>query len=177
MDRKKALKELKKQKRDYNSEEEKNILNRFIMTLGIVLLGLVLLYLFVGVFITKTITFKKEQEEKEEVVIDRTTIFASQIFDQAEEEYYVLVYNPEEKIEDLSMFLNIYQSKNDSIKVYKVISTLKFNSDYIVEKDSNKSPSNSNELRIISPSLIKINSKSVVEYHEGFEEVKNVFKK
>ena len=177
MDRKKALKELKKQKRDYNSEEEKNILNRFIMTLGIVLLGLVLLYLFVGVFITKTITFRKEQEEKKEVVIDRTTIFASQIFDQAEEEYYVLVYNPEEKIEDLSMFLNIYQSKNDSIKVYKVISTLKFNSDYIVEKDSNKSPSNSNELRIISPSLIKINSKSVVEYHEGFEEVKNVFKK
>ena len=179
MDRKQALKELKKQKRNYNDEEEKNALSRFVMTLGIVLGALVVLYLFIGIFITKTITFgnDKKDEVEESVAIDKSTIFASQLFDQSEDEYYVLVYNPEEKVQDLSSFISLYQSKSDSIKLYKVDSTKKFNGDFIVEKDSNRNPSNYSELRIISPSLIKISSKSVVEYYEGFEEVKNVFKK
>ena len=55
MDRKQALKEIKKQKRNYNDEEEKSIISRFIITIGMVLLALVLLYLFVGIFITKSI--------------------------------------------------------------------------------------------------------------------------
>lgn len=176
MDRKHALKEIKKQKRDYNEDEEKSIVSRFVMTIGLVLVALVALYLFVGIFITKTITFKEKKEEKETVNIDKTTILASQIFDQKEEEYFVLVYNPEDKVKNIEQFLNLYKSKSDSIKVYKVDSTKKFNSNYIVEEDSNKNPSNYSELRIVSPSLIKINNKNVVEYYEGFEEVKNVFK-
>ena len=176
MDRKHALKEIKKQKRDYNEDEEKSIVSRFVMTIGLVLVALVALYLFVGIFITKTITFKEKKEEKETVNIDKTTILASQIFDQKEEEYFVLVYNPEDKVKNIEQFLSLYKSKTDSIKVYKVDSTKKFNSNYIVEEDSNKNPSNYSELRIVSPSLIKINNKNVVEYYEGFEEVKNVFK-
>jgi len=176
MDRKHALKEIKKQKRDYNEDEEKSIVSRFVMTIGLVLVALVALYLFVGIFITKTITFKEKKEEKETVNIDKTTILASQIFDQKEEEYFVLVYNPEDKVKNIEQFLSLYNSKSDSIKVYKVDSSKKFNSNYIVEEDSNKNPSNYSELRIVSPSLIKINNKNVVEYYEGFEEVKNVFK-
>lgn len=179
MDRKQALKELKKQKRNYNDEEEKNALSRFVMTLGIVLGALVVLYLFIGIFVTKTITFgnDKKDEVEESVAIDKSTILASQIFDQSEGEYYVLVYNPDEKVQDLTSFINLYQGKSDAIKLYKVDSTKKFNADFIVEKDSNKNPTNYSELRIISPSLIKISSGSVSEYYEGFEEVKNVFKK
>ena len=176
MDRKHALKEIKKQKRDYNEDEEKSIVSRFVMTIGLVLVALVALYLFVGIFITKTITFKEKKEEKETVNIDKTTILASQIFDQKEEEYFVLVYNPEDKVKNIEQFLSLYKSKSGSIKVYKVDSSKKFNSSYIVEEDSNKNPSNYSELRIVSPSLIKINNKNVVEYYEGFEEVKNVFK-
>ena len=162
MDRKHALKEIKKQKRDYNEDEEKSIVSRFVMTIGLVLVALVALYLFVGIFITKTITFKEKKEEKETVNIDKTTILASQIFDQKEEEYFVLVYNPEDKVKNIEQFLSLYKSKSGSIKVYKVDSSKKFNSSYIVE--------------VVSPSLIKINNKNVVEYYEGFEEVKNVFK-
>ena len=178
MDRKQALKELKKQKKEYNNEEEKNALSRFVMTIGIVLGALVVLYLFIGIFVTKSITFGKDDvEEVNTVTIDNTTILASQIFNQKEDEYYVLVYNPEDKVYDLSSFISIYQSKSDAIKLYKVDSTKKFNSNYIVTEDSNKNPSSYNDLRIISPSLIKISSGSVSEYNEGFEEVKNVFKK
>lgn len=178
MDRKQALKELKKQKKNYMDEEEKNIVSRFVMTIAIVLTSLVVLYLFIGIFVTKTITFNKDKEEEEKsVTIDSSTILASQLFDQKDEEYYVLIYNPNEKVYDLSSFISLYQSKEDAIKLYKVDSTKKFNADFIVEKDSNKTPSNYNELRIISPTLIKINSGSVTEYNEGFEEVKNVFKK
>ncbi len=178
MDRKKALKEMRKQKRDYNSEEEKSFINRFVMTIGIVLLSLVILYLFIGIFITKTITFgNNETEEEETISIDTSTILASQIFDQREDEYYVLIYNPNDKVKDLSSFLTIYSGKENAITVYKVDSSKKFNSNYIVTKDSNKNPTSINDLKIISPTLIKITSKTVTEYVEGFEEVKNVFKK
>ena len=177
MDRKQALKELKKQRRDYNDDEEKNFISRFVMTIGLVLVALVGLYLFIGIFITHTITFDKEKEEEKVTTIDNSTILASQIFDQSEEEYYVLVYNPEDKVYDLSNFISLYQDKEDALTLYKVDSTKKFNSNYIVTEDSNKNPSSYSDLRIISPSLIKISSKSVSEYNEGFEEVKNVFKK
>ena len=178
MDRKQALKELKKQKREFNNEEEKSFINRFMMTIGLVLLSLVVLYLFIGIFVTKSITFgKSNEEDPKEVTIDKSTILASQIFDQKEDEYYVLVYNPDDKVYDIGQFISLYTSKEDSITLYKVDSTKKFNSNYIVEKDSNKNPTNLEELKIISPTLIKISSKNVTEYHEGFEEVKNVFKK
>ena len=178
MDRKQALKEIKKQKRNYNDEEEKSIISRFIITIGMVLLALVLLYLFVGIFITKSIKFgDTKKEETNEVATDKKTILASQIFDQNEEEYYVLVYDPNDKVHDIEQFLSLYTSKSGSLAVYKVDSSKKFNSNYIVTEDSNKNPESINDLRIISPSLIKISSKSVSEYNEGFEEVKNVFKK
>ena len=179
MDRKQALKELKKQKRDYNEDEEKNFISRFVMTIGLVLVTLVALYLFIGIFITHTITFDKKDsgEETKKVETDSSTILASQIFDQADGEYYVLVYDPSEKVYDLSNFISLYEGKSDSIPLYKVDSTKKFNSNYIVTEDSNKNPSSYSDLRIISPSLIKISSGSVSEYNEGFEEVKNVFKR
>ena len=178
MDRNKALKEMRKQKRNYNDEEEKNFVSRFVMTIGLVLVALVALYLFVGIFITKSISFgKKDKEETTEVASDKTTILASQIFDQQEDEYYVLVYDTTDEIHNIEQFLNLYKSKSGALTVYKVDSSKKFNSKYIVTEDSNKNPESINDLRIISPSLIKISSKHVSEYIEGFEEVKNVFKR
>ena len=178
MDRKRALKEMKKQKNNYNTEEENSFISRFVMTIGVVLLALILLYLFIGIFVTKTISFNKDNEEvTNNTSIDQTTILASQIFDQNESEYYVLVYDPEDEVHDLNAFLSIYQNKGDSLKVYKVDSTKKFNSKYIVKSNSNKNPINYSELKIISPTLIKISSRNVSEYIEGFEEVKNMFKK
>ena len=178
MDRKQALKEMKKQKRNYEDDEEKSIVSRFVMTIGIVLTALVLLYLFVGIFITKSITFgDKGKDKTEEVAADKTTILASQIFDQSDEEYYVLVYDPSDEVHNIEQFLTTYKSKSDALTVYKVDSSKKFNSKYIVEEDSNKNPTSINDLKIKAPSLIKISSKSVTEYIEGFDEVKNVFKK
>ncbi len=178
MDRNKALKEMRKQKRNYNDEEEKNFVSRFVMTIGLVLVALVALYLFVGIFITKSISFgKKDKEETTEVASDKTTILASQIFDQQEDEYYVLVYDTTDEVHNIEQFLNLYKSKSGALTVYKVDSSKKFNSKYIVTDDSNKNPESINDLRIISPSLIKISSKHVSEYIEGFEEVKNVFKR
>jgi hypothetical protein len=178
MDRNKALKEMRKQKRNYNDEEEKNFVSRFVMTIGLVLVALVALYLFVGIFITKSISFgKKDKEETTEVASDKTTILASQIFDQQEDEYYVLVYDTTDEVHNIEQFLNLYKSKSGALTVYKVDSSKKFNSKYIVTEDSNKNPESINDLRIITPSLIKIRSKHVSEYIEGFEEVKNVFKR
>ena len=179
MDRKNVLKEMKKQKKEYNDEEEKSIVSRFIMTIGLILIVLVALYLFVGIFVTKSITFGKDKDEEQtkEVASDKTTILASQLFDQKEDEYYVLVYDTTDEVHNIEQFLNLYKSKSGALTVYKVDSSKKFNSKYIVTEDSNKNPESINDLRIITPSLIKISSKHLSEYIEGFEEVKNVFKR
>lgn len=134
-------------------------------------------YLFIGIFVTKSINFgKKDKEEKEEVTIDNTTILAGEIFDQKEEEYYVLVYNASEEKNILTSWKGVYSGKSGSLKVYVVDSSKKLNGNFIVEKDSNPSATGYDDLKIVSPTLIKVNNKAISEYTEGEEAIKNIFK-
>ena len=140
MNRKQVLKDMKKKKKEKNFEEETNYVSRFILYLLIFLILLIIGYLIIGIFVNKTISFnKKDTKETSKVTIDNNTILAGEIFDQKEDEYYVLVYN-----------------KN--------------------EENSNKDAQSYSELRIVSPTLIKINNKKIVEYIEGEEQIKNIFK-
>ena len=61
--------------------------------------------------------------------------------------------------------------------MYIVDSENKLNAKYIVEKDSNKNPTSLEDLKVKSPTLIKIEDGKVTLYIEGIEEVKNELKK
>ena len=51
------------------------------------------------------------------------------------------------------------------------------NSKYIVEKDSNKEAKSLEELKVIAPTVLKVNNGSITEYYEGETSVKEMLKK
>ena len=177
MNRKQVLKDMKKKKKEKNFEEETNYVSRFILYLLIFLILLIIGYLIIGIFVNKTISFnKKDTKETSEVTIDNKTILAGEIFDQKEDEYYVLVYNKNEENSILGTWKGVYSGKENALKIYEVDSETKLNGNFIVKENSNKDAQSYSELRIVSPTLIKINNKKIVEYIEGEEQIKNIFK-
>ena len=176
MSRKQLLKNLKESKEEKNEKTSDNYFI-FITTLAILLIVFLLSYFGLGFFYTKEIDFNKDKtEEKNDVTIDNKVIMAGQLFDQAKDEYYVLIYNTTDKVSSISTYKSMYESKEDAKEIFTVDSSKKFNSKYLTDKNSNKNPNNVDELKIISPTLIKINNKKVVEYIEGEEAIVNKFK-
>ncbi len=178
--RKQMLKNLKKEKKLRNShiEDNENIIGRFIGTIFGVLLFLVVGYLLVGIFFTKTIKFGKEEKEKTEVTIDNSTILIGNSLKQKEEEYIVVIYdinNSDDKT--ISNWLSLYKTNHSDATVYSVDSKNKMNSKYIVEKDSNKEAKSLEELKVIAPTVLKVNNGSITEYYEGETSVKEMLKK
>lgn len=178
MNRKKMIKELKKNKKNNKEITEENYINRFIGTIfGLIIISIIG-YFLVGVFLTKSIDLKKEdkKEEKTEVTIDNDVILLGNIFSLKDSSYYVLVYDKENKDSLLKNWVSDFQSNNEE-KMYIVDSENKLNAKYIVEKDSNKNPTSLEDLKVKSPTLMKIEDKKVTLYIEGTEEVKNELKK
>lgn len=176
MNRKQVMKQMKNKKKDKKIVEEENYINRFIFTIGTLLIILIIGYLIIGIFVNKSISFKKDTEEKEEVTIDNKTILAGSIFDQKENEYYVLVYDAKDEKGILGNWKSVYESKDNALTVYVVDSSKKLNANFLVDNDSNPTPTGYSDLKIKSPTLIKINNGNVTEYTEGEEAIKNIFK-
>ena len=176
MNRKQVLKSVKNKKKDQVVNEDTNYFNRFVGILAGSIIILIIGYLLIGIFITKSITFKKTEETKEEVSIDNDTILAGQLFDQKDDKYFVIIYNKNEKESILKDWVTYYNQKEDKLKLYVIDSEEKLNSNYIVEKESNKNPDSYEDLKIISPSLIKVEDGKVTEYYEGVNEVKEKLK-
>lgn len=177
--RKQILKNMKKERKLRNSyvEDNDNIITRFVGTIFGVLLVLVLSYLLIGIFVTKTIKFGKDAEEPTSVTIDNSTILIGNTFNQKEEEYLVIVYDINNKDDKtIENWLSYYKGKHSDVTVYKVDSKNKMNAKYIVDKDSNKEAKEATELRVIAPTIIKINNGSISEYIEGETSVKEMLK-
>lgn len=159
--------------------EEDDKLGKFIATLAGIILLLIVVYFVIGLFFTKEIDFKKDDDKKktENVTIDNSTITAGQILSKNDENYYVLVYDKDSKLTNLSTFVSIYKGSEDHLPIYVVDSSNKINSKFIVKKNSNKTPTSYDDLRVKAPTLLKISNKSVVEYVENEEEIKNILNK
>lgn len=177
MSKKQIMKNIQKEKKNSSIKEEKDTYFKFVTTLAILLLVFVISYFLIGLFYTKEIDFsKKDDDTKDEVSVDNTTIMLGQLLEQSEEEYYVLIYDTTDEVLSVSSWLSVYSSKDDALKVYKVDSSKKFNQNYIVSEGSNPSATNLSELKVVSPTLIKVKNKSISEYIEGEDNIVNVFK-
>lgn len=176
--RKQILKNMKKEKKLRNTyvEDNDNYIGRFIGTIGGILLVLVISYFVVGIFITKTITFGKK-EDPNTVTIDNNTILIGNIFTQSKDEYYVVIYDSNNKDDNsISNWVNYFKSKNSDKTIYVVDSKNKMNGNYMVEKDSNKDAKTLEDLKVVSPTLLKIVNGEIKEYYEGKDEVKSALK-
>lgn len=177
--RKQILKNMKKERKLRNShvEDNDNIITRFIGTIFGVLIVLVISYLLVGIFVTKTIKFGKDKEEPTVATTDKSTILIGNTFNQKEDEYLVVIYdmnNNEDKI--VETWLNYYEGKHTDVAVYKVDSKNKMNAKYIVDKDSNKEAKELADLKVIAPTVLRIKDKTISEYIEGESSVKEMLK-
>ncbi len=176
MSKKQILKNIQKDKKETVTKSEKDSYFKFVTTVSILLLIFILTYFLIGLFYTKEIKFNSKDDTKAEVNIDNGTIMLGQLFDKADDEYYVLVYNPSDKTSSIATWLNVYQSKESALPVYKVDSEKKFNSNYIVLDNSNPLATTLSNLRVKSPTLIKITNKNISGYIEGEDNIINVFK-
>ena len=61
MNRKQTLKRMKQDKKNKNTYEETNYVNRFVMTLGLVLIVLIGSYLIIGIFVTKQLNLVQKK--------------------------------------------------------------------------------------------------------------------
>lgn len=177
MSKKQILKNIQKDRETTGSKEEKDNYFKFITTLAILLIVFILSYFIIGFFYTKEIDFNKDKKEtKDEINIDNNTIMLGQMFDQSEKEYYVLIYDVTDENSSISTWESTYSSQENALKLYKVDSSKKFNSKYIVKDNSNKSAKDLTSLKIISPTLIKVSNKQITEYIEGEDEIVNKLK-
>lgn len=177
--RKQLLKNMKKEKKLRNNyvEDNDNLIGRFIGTIFGVLLVLVISYLLVGIFFTKTIKFGKDKKDPTEVTIDNSTILLGNLFDQKESEYMVIVYDINNK-EDKTMenWISYYEGKNSDVTIYKVDSKNKMNAKYIGEKENENAPTSLEDLKVLDPTIIKIKDGQITEYYEGETSVKEMLK-
>ena len=178
MKKKQILKNIEKNTKDNKSKGEKDVFFKFITTLVVLVLLGILVYFLIGVFYTKEIDFKSDNKKdtKEDVTIDNSTITLGQIFDQAEDEYYVLVYDVNDDKSIIPTWMQVFTSNNSKATIYKVDSKSKFNANYLTDDKSNTNPSSYSDLKVKSPTLIKISNKKVSEYIEGEDSIKDYFK-
>lgn len=180
MGKKQILKNIDKNKKGRIKTEQEDNFNKFITTLAGIILLLILGYFLVGVFFTKEIDLGKKKDSdkdtKEEVTIDNKTITAGQIFDKKDSSYYVIVYDFESELTNLSTFISLYSNSENSLPIYKVDSSDKINSNFIVTSGGNTKPTSYDNLKIKSPTLIKIENGNVTSYVEDENQIKSILK-
>lgn len=164
----------KQAKREGKNVKEAQIVNQknelkpksFVNIILMLLLFFIILYLITGLFITKDIKWfdKKESTENENTSIDNK-ILASESLRQVEEDYYVYFYDTTNEDSSLS---SVISSLNE--KVYRVDLSDGFNSNYVGE--SSGIVSDINDLKVSSPTVIKVSSERIVEFYSGSEDIR-----
>lgn len=162
----KALKEepIKQDESPYND------IHKLLKTFGILLVIVLGVHFFTALVITKEIEwFSKDNKNEKVTVVD--SILAKNTFMQKDEEYYVYFYDFDEEDTELTYLVN---GMLDEDKVYKVNTKDAFNSNFVTEEEKgNSSVTNIDELKVITPTLIKISGDAVVGYYETFDSIKS----
>lgn len=178
MGREQRRKEQFKNKNKKINKEELDTSIKLETTVKLVCFIVILLFVIyygLAVFITKEIDISNgsSNEETAEESSNQTDnkILASTIFEQREEEYYVYFYDFNDKDELVD---NTVMGLID--KVYRVDTSNGLNSKYITEEDGNKDATGLDDLKVKSPTIIKIKADKIVEYYEGSSEIANGLK-
>lgn len=127
------------------------------------------IYVLSALFITKELDWFDKKEEETQTLVSNT-ILASEIFKQKEENYYIYFYDYTDEDTEITNTIN---SKLSSSKVYKVDTSSALNKKYISE-ESNKSAKKLEDLKVKSPTVIKISGDEISEYYEKNEIITNL---
>ena len=153
--------------------DESNSLTKYLKIIIGLIIVITLVYLLSATFITKEINWSnilKKDTANNETANVKNSILASAIFKQSEEEYYVYFYDFNDEDSNIS---SIIESKLSDSKVYYVDTSSALNSKYVSDK-SNKNAQKLEDLKVISPTVIKISGDAIVKYYEKNEIINNL---
>lgn len=137
------------------------------------ILFLVLIFLSAFYLLTIAIVGNDSSDNKPvETAIQYEEILAGSSFTMRESEYLVVYYDfTDEELSELSSVITSYSYLEDSLKLYTVDMSNGFNSNYLTEDKSNKTPEVAEDLAINGPTLIKIKEGKVTEYIEELDSI------
>jgi len=169
----------KKQKLNYekNYEPDNEVL-KIVKILIAVILFLALFYFF-AMIMTGEIKLGNKKKEDEVTQIQYDEILAGETFNKNDEEYYVFYFNFSEKISSSYLtYREGYLSKTEHFPMYMVDLEKGFNTSYIRKDNEEREeyPENIENLKVTSPTIVKVKDKKVVERVEGKDEVKEFLK-
>ena len=154
--------------RQYKNIEEGNEIKKFVIIAISVLLFFGGVYLLAGI-LTGEIKFKSD--ENKEVTIQYSEILAESTFKQSDKEYYVIYYDFDSNEAMLIDAISADLSSDSTL--YKVDLSKNFNKNYIsTDGKVNTSQKSIKELKVVSPTLIKIKDKKVVKFQKGIDKIK-----
>ena len=158
--------------------EVKHPIRSLLIILGALIFVFALMYLISAVFVTKEadwFNLKNKEEDNEETDTTDNSILANAIFKQSEEMYYVYFYdfNNDGNDKSLDLITSTVESSLSYCKVYKVDTSSALNTKYVSVDSGNRDATSLDELKVISPTLIKIEGDKITEYYEDKEITSN----
>ena len=189
MGREQKRKELKKQHNNksqnikkYDTEVKFTTLLKIVLIIALILLAV---YYILAIFVTKEIDLSSDNKDNNTTENSSNNsssntsnnvenkILASATFRQSPQVYYVYYYdfnNEEKEISD-----NI--SKLTDSTIYRVNTAEGLNKNYVTDSSGNRDVKEIRNLKVKNPTLIKIEDDSVIEYHEGVDDIVNFINK
>lgn len=147
-------------------------LKTLFVILGSLVILFVVLYLITGLFITKDFSLGKKNNNTSSDDSTNSSSVSNKILavdslNQSDDDYYVYYYDSSDKNDNIS-------SSVDSLanKVYRVDLNDGFNSNYVGEVSG--IVDDISELRVISPTIIKVSNGRIIEFYSGSEEVNSI---
>ena len=138
-----------------------------------ILIGVIIVV--AGAYFIANAIDKKNESTKEtatEVEISSTKIIVGSILNRPYDNYYVLAYKSQDNESVVyETLLSMYLSKEKALKVYVVDLDNGLNKGYYSEKGNPKA-TKIDDLKISSPTLIKVSKKKIAKYVEGQESIK-----
>lgn len=164
--RKQAKKEGKNVKEAQKKNKDKPLSPKMFTTIIVsLLLCFVVLYILIGLFVTKEIKWFDKNNTTEETVQIENKILASDSLRQSEEEYYVYFYDTKDEDSEVSSIMSSLAEK-----VYRVDLHDDFNSNYIGEASG--IVEDISDLKVQNNTVIKVINENIEAYYSGSEEIK-----
>ncbi len=170
------MKKIKNKRTLYNNKSGDTTysmeLKKLFIILGIILLVIIVLYLIIGIFVTKDIKLFGNTENVEvNSTIQYEEILAGETFNMNKDEYYVIFSDSTGNY--YSIYKNIISNQTDK-SIYIVDLNNPLNRSYVSD-ESNKEVQKASDLKVKDNTLIKINNKQNVEYIEDKDAILSYF--
>lgn len=143
---------------------------------AVIILVSVVVFCFLVYFVTAVvkgeIKFGSNKKNTTPAEIQYQEILAGETFNKPDSTYYVLFIDfSDVKFTPLMGLVDAYTKKENASYVYYVDLEKGFNTPFRTEEEANKNVSMAKDLKVKSPTMIKISDKKNVEYLEGYDTI------